>query len=165
MRKLSSLAVFVALIVLIASALTAADCPTVVVIIPETATINRLPRQIPDPAAETEIIHCFLEYGFIVVDPGQVAAIRYQGLVQAGLAGDRASLAQLSERFSAVIGPSCCGSGFATSWFWARRLLKRTRCAVRFSPRGHEWKCGPSRPRLGGFWLRRGTTQAALTSR
>jgi len=103
MRKLSSLAIFVALITLIAPALTATDCPTVVVIIPETVTINRLPRQIPDPAAETEIIHCFLEYGFIVVDPGQVAAIRYQGLIQSGFAGDKAALAQLSERFSADI--------------------------------------------------------------
>ena len=37
------------------------------------------------------------------MDPAQVAAIRYQGLVQAGLAGDKASLSQLSERFSADI--------------------------------------------------------------
>lgn len=103
MRKLAPLVALVVFVAIVAPAIAAVDCPTVVVIIPETVTINRLPRQIPDPAAETEIIHCFLEYGFVVVDPAQVAAIRYQGLVQSGLAGDRASLAQLSERFSADI--------------------------------------------------------------
>lgn len=98
----------IALVVMLLAACTAAtavaaDCPTVVVIIPETVTINHLPRQIPDPAAETEIIHCFLEYGFIVVDQTQVAALRYQQLVQSGLDGDKAALAQLSAGFSADI--------------------------------------------------------------
>jgi hypothetical protein len=81
----------------------AQSCPTVVVIIPETVTIGPLPRQVPDPAAETAIIHWFLEYGFHVVDQTQVALVRYSDLVKNGLAGDPASLLQLSERFSADI--------------------------------------------------------------
>jgi hypothetical protein len=84
-------------------AVPATKCPTVVVIIPETVTIRRVPTHIPDPAAETAIIHEFLDYGFHVVDQQQVAAIRYGKLVEDGLAGDPAALLQLSERFSADI--------------------------------------------------------------
>lgn len=47
-------------------------CPTVAVIIPETVIIERIPRPVPDPAAETAVSHHFLEYGFHVVDQTQV---------------------------------------------------------------------------------------------
>jgi TolB-like protein len=78
-------------------------CPTICVIIPETVIIHRAPRQIPDPAAETAIIHDFLEYGFHVVDQNQVRAIRYSQLVADAISGQQEVILQLSNRFAADI--------------------------------------------------------------
>ncbi len=50
-------------------------CPTVAVVIPETV-ITRIPRPIPDPAAETAIIERFLSYGFNVVDLVHIKLLR-----------------------------------------------------------------------------------------
>jgi len=50
------------------AALAVASCPTVCVIIPKTVIIKRIPRPVPDPAAETAVIKAFLSYGFPVVD-------------------------------------------------------------------------------------------------
>ncbi len=38
----------------------ARTCPTIAVVIPETVIIERVPRRIPDPAAETAVIKLFL---------------------------------------------------------------------------------------------------------
>jgi len=81
----------------------AQTCPTICVIIPETVTIHRIPQQIPDPAAETAIIHSFLEYGFHMVDQNQIRAIRYSQLVANALSGQQAALLELSDRFAADI--------------------------------------------------------------
>ncbi len=60
------------------------SCPTVCVIIPETVIIDRIPRPVPDPAAETAVIHPFLDYSFHFVDQNQIRAIRYTELVAGG---------------------------------------------------------------------------------
>lgn len=87
----------------LAATVSAQPCPTVVVIIPEEVIIQRVPRQVPDPAAETAIIHAFLDYGMHVVDQRQVRAIRYSEAVEAAASGDQSAILQLSERFSADI--------------------------------------------------------------
>jgi len=81
----------------------AQTCPTICVIIPETVTIHRIPHQIPDPAAETAIIHNFLEYGFHMVDQNQIRVIRYSQVVANAINGQQAALLELSDRFAADI--------------------------------------------------------------
>jgi len=81
----------------------AQTCPTICVIIPETVTINRLEQLVPDPAAETAIIHNFLEYGFHMVDQNQISAIRYSQLVANAINGQQAAILELSDRFAADI--------------------------------------------------------------
>lgn len=92
---------------LLSAALSAsgATCPTVCVIIPETVIINVIPRPVPDPAAETAIIHEFLSYGFHVVDQLQVKAIRLADpdLVKRAYAGDLTAIRSLSDRFVADV--------------------------------------------------------------
>lgn len=80
-------------------------CPTVVVIIPEWVIIHLAPEPVPDPAAETAIIHHFLNYGFHVVDQHQVRAIRLSDpeLVERAFEGDSAAIMALSDRFVADI--------------------------------------------------------------
>lgn len=79
------------------------SCPTVVVIIPEEVIIRLVPTRVPDPAAETAIIHAFLDYGFHVVDQDQIRAIRYTQLVSDAVDGQQGAISQLSDRFSADI--------------------------------------------------------------
>jgi len=83
------------------SAFAAALCPTVCVVIPETVIIERIPRPVPDPAAETAIIKAFLSYGFHVVDQAQVNFLRMTdpNLVERARKGDLKASDQLSERF------------------------------------------------------------------
>lgn len=80
-------------------------CPTIVVIIPETCTIHRVPRPIPDPASETAIIHHFLGYGFNVVDQAQVKFLRMTDpeIIKRAREGDLTAIRQLSDRFAADI--------------------------------------------------------------
>ena len=81
------------------------SCPTVCVIIPETVTIERIPRPIPDPACETAIIKRFLEYGFRVVDQTQVKFLRMTDpeLIARARNGDLIAIRHLSERFVADV--------------------------------------------------------------
>ncbi len=84
-------------------------CPTIAVIIPETVIIDRIPRPVPDPAAETAIIHHFLKYGFHVVDQTQVKLIRMSdpGLIERAFEGDPTAIGELlkivSDRFAAEV--------------------------------------------------------------
>jgi hypothetical protein len=80
-------------------------CPTVVVIIPETCVIRRVPRVVPDPACETAIITHFLTYGFHVVDQTQVKFLRMTDpeIIKRAREGDLTAIRQLSERFAADI--------------------------------------------------------------
>lgn len=81
----------------------AQKCPTVAVIIPEEVIIREIPRQVPDPAAETAIVEQFVKAGLHVVDPEQIKLIRYSELVEKALQGDPEAILRLSERFSADI--------------------------------------------------------------
>ena len=85
--------------------LAVASCPTVCVIIPETVIIERIPRPVPDPAAETAIIKAFLSYGFHVVDQAQVKFLRMTDpdLVERARNGDLTAIRELSERFAADV--------------------------------------------------------------
>jgi len=85
--------------------LAVASCPTVCVIIPETVIIERIPRPVPDPAAETAIIKAFLSYGFHVVDQAQVKFLRMTApeLVERARNGDLAAIRMLSEQFAADV--------------------------------------------------------------
>lgn len=71
----------------------------VMVAIPET----HLTRTIPDPAAETAIVKAFTEAGYRVVDPGQVAAIRYNDISSAWERGDMGAVAAIGRKFGAEI--------------------------------------------------------------
>jgi len=85
--------------------LAVASCPTVCVIIPETVIIERIPRPVPDPAAETAIINAFLSYGFHVVDQAQVKFLRMTdpNLVERARNGDLTAIRELSEQFAADV--------------------------------------------------------------
>lgn len=80
-------------------------CPTICVIIPETVIIQRVPRPVPDPAAETAIIKEFLRYGFHVVDQTQVKFLRMTNpdIVNRARNGDLTAIRELSERFVADV--------------------------------------------------------------
>jgi hypothetical protein len=82
-----------------------AACPTICVIIPEHVIIRLRPTPVPDPAAETAIIHAFLDYGLHVVDQAQVQWIRYgeDDWAARAATGEAAAIAYLSERFAADI--------------------------------------------------------------
>lgn len=81
-------------------------CPTVAVVIPETVIIQRVPRPVPDPAAETAIIKMFLEYGFNVVDLMHIKILRatpeglakVEELAKRALAGDQVAIRELAAR-------------------------------------------------------------------
>ena len=92
-------------IVSIAPAVHGQACPTVCVIIPETVIINTIPRPVPDPAAETAIIHHFLNYGFHVVDQTQVKLLRMTDpdIVKRASEGDLTAVRELSDRFAADV--------------------------------------------------------------
>jgi len=81
------------------------SCPTVCVIVPETVIIDTIPRPVPDPAAETAIIHHFLKYGFRVVDQSQVKFLRSTDpdLVERASTGDLTAIRALSDRFAADV--------------------------------------------------------------
>ena len=72
--------------------------PRMMVVIPEI----HLRRPVPDPAGETEIIRKFLEMGFNLVDPKQVAAIRDQEKVLNAVKNPQAAAA-LGAEFGADI--------------------------------------------------------------
>jgi curli biogenesis system outer membrane secretion channel CsgG len=72
--------------------------PKVMVIVPEV----HISRRVPDPAGETEIIKAFIEYGFEVVDPTVVAAIRDQERINLART-DAGKAAQLGAEFNADI--------------------------------------------------------------
>ncbi len=81
-------------------------CPTVAVVIPETVIIERIPRPIPDPAAETAIIKHFLSYRFNVVDLVHIRVLRatpagmgdLERQVKQALAGDTTAIRALAAR-------------------------------------------------------------------
>jgi len=78
----------------------------VAVVIPATVIIERVPRPIPDPAAETAIIREFLKYGFNVLDLVHVRLLRAtpdglstkEDLARRALAGDQAAIRALAGR-------------------------------------------------------------------
>jgi len=79
-------------------------CPTMGVVIPETVIIRRIPRPIPDPAAETAIIKEFLDYKFNVVDLVHVRLLRAtpeglketEDLARQAMAGDQIAIRKLA---------------------------------------------------------------------
>ena len=81
-------------------------CPTVAVVIPETVIIQRVPRPIPDPAAETAVIRGFLKYGITVVDLAHIRLLRAtadglaktEDLARRALAGDPVAIRELAGR-------------------------------------------------------------------
>ena len=106
----SILFVLISLVILtIAPAAHGQSCPTVCVIIPETVIINTIPRPVPDPAAETAIIHHFVAYGFHVVDQTQVKLLRMSDtdLIERAFKGDPTAIGELlkiaSDRFAADV--------------------------------------------------------------
>lgn len=74
--------------------------PRIMVVIPET----HLGRpEIPDPAAETEVIRLFLEKGFEVVDQSQIKQIRYNDQVKAAAAGDNEAAQLIGMEYGAEV--------------------------------------------------------------
>lgn len=79
-------------------------CPTVAVVIPETVIIQRIPRPIPDPAAETAVIRGFLKYGITVVELAHIRLLRAtadglaktEDLARRALAGDPVAIRELA---------------------------------------------------------------------
>ncbi|MEM2447258.1 MAG: hypothetical protein QW734_11450 [Candidatus Bathyarchaeia archaeon] len=79
-------------------------CPTIAVFVPETVVIERVPRRVPDPAAETELIRLFLRYGFKVVDLVHIALLRKtpedlektHELAKRALAGDQTAIREIA---------------------------------------------------------------------
>ena len=71
----------------------------IMVIIPE----RHLTAQIPDPAAETQIIRTFVEAGYRVVDQSQIATIRYNDQVSSAARGDNAAAAAIGRKYGAEI--------------------------------------------------------------
>ncbi len=98
--------VLVFLAVLISVDVFSQVCPTVAVMIPETVIIERIPRRIPDPAAETAVIKRFLEYGFNVVDLVHIKLLRAteegleetEDLARRAMAGDQTAIRRLAAR-------------------------------------------------------------------
>jgi curli biogenesis system outer membrane secretion channel CsgG len=72
--------------------------PKIMVIVPEV----HIARRVPDPAGETEIIKLLIEYGFDVVDPTVISAIRDQERVNMART-DAGKAAQLGAEFNADI--------------------------------------------------------------
>ena len=73
--------------------------PRIMVVIPE----EHLSRQIPDPAAETEIIRQFVKERFYVVDQGQVKKIRYSDNTMAAARGDSEAAAAIGRKYGAEV--------------------------------------------------------------
>lgn len=73
--------------------------PRIMVVIPE----QHLRRQIPDPAAETEIIGQLVEERFYVVDQKQVAEIRYSDETLAAARGDLEAAAAIGRKYGAEV--------------------------------------------------------------
>jgi len=74
--------------------------PKVMVIIPEV----HIQRKIPDPAGETEIIRKLKEFGYDIVDPNQLEAIRRQDAFNQALdANDAKALANFGRQMDADI--------------------------------------------------------------
>lgn len=105
MNKLDFLFVAILVVLAVVPGAFAQSCPTVCVIIPEMVIIDRIPRPVPDPAAETAIIHHFLNYGFRVVDQAQVKFLRMTDpdLVKRASEGDLTAIRSLSDRFAADV--------------------------------------------------------------
>jgi hypothetical protein len=105
MNKLVVLFVAILVVLAVVPGALAQSCPTVCVIIPETVIIDTIPRPVPDPAAETAIIHHFLKYEFHVVDQTQVRLLRMTDpdLVERAFAGDLTAIRSLSDRFAADV--------------------------------------------------------------
>ena len=73
--------------------------PRIMVVIPE----QHLRRQIPDPAAETEIIGQLVKERFYVVDQKQVAEIRYSDETLAAARGDLEAAAAIGRKYGAEV--------------------------------------------------------------
>lgn len=79
-------------------------CPTIGIFIPETVIIERVPRPVPDPAAETELIKQFLKYRLNVVDLVHIALLRKNPedlqktheLARRALAGDQTAIREIA---------------------------------------------------------------------
>lgn len=97
-------------------------CPTVAVVIPETVIIERIPRPIPDPAAETAIIREFLNYGFNVVDLPHVKLLRatpdglkeVEDLAKRAFAGDLVAIRKLAARDGVAVDVLVVGEAVST---------------------------------------------------
>lgn len=74
----------------------------VMVVMPEEHIRREIPRRIPDPAGETEIIRKFLEKGFLVIDQTQVKKIRDTEKVRLALK-EPAAAAALATEFNADV--------------------------------------------------------------
>jgi len=73
--------------------------PRIMVVIPE----QHFRRQIPDPAAETEIIRQFVKERFYVVDQKQVEKIRYNDKTLAAAQGDSEAAAAIGRKYGAEV--------------------------------------------------------------
>ena len=73
--------------------------PRIMIIIPE----QHLRRQIPDPAAETEIIRQFAKERFYVVDQNQGKQIRYNDETLAAARGDLEAAAAIGRKYGAEV--------------------------------------------------------------
>jgi len=92
------------------------------VAIPETVIIQRVPRPIPDPAAETAVIRGFLKYGITVVDLAHIRLLRAtadglaktEDLARRALAGDSVAIRELAGRNGAAADILVVGEAVST---------------------------------------------------
>lgn len=100
----------------------AANCPTVAVVIPETVIIDRVPRPIPDPAAETALIEQLLAYEFNVVDLAHIGVLRASAtglqqttdLAKRAIAGDGIAIRELAARSGGTVDVLVVGEAVST---------------------------------------------------
>jgi ribosomal protein L16/L10AE len=122
MTKSSIALVGMLLVVCTVTAAVSAACPTVAVIIPETVIIDRIPRPIPDPAAETALIGKLLAYHFNVVDLAHVGVLRASttglqqtnDLAKRAIAGDGIAIRELAARSGGTVDVLVVGEAVST---------------------------------------------------
>jgi len=102
---------------------------SIVVIIPEVLIRRAVPRTVPDPAAETEMIRQLTDSGFRVVDQAKVANVRYTEITYSALDEIRQAIS-LGNRFNAdiiVIGEAFAEWATETSGFVSYRARAEAR--------------------------------------
>lgn len=102
---------------------------SIVVIIPEVLIRRAVPRTVPDPAAETEMIRQLVDSGFRVVDQAKVANVRYTEITYSSLDDVRQAIS-LGRRFDAdiiIIGEAFAEWATETSGFVSYRARAEAR--------------------------------------